>query len=53
MVAILPRCIVHRYAAMRQELSAMHGGQAAPCANLLLEYVLRLANPSFAVSRAD
>jgi len=53
MVAILPRRIVHRYAAMRQELNAMHGDQTAPCADLLLEHVLRLANPSFAVSRAD
>jgi hypothetical protein len=52
MVAILPWRIVHCYAPMRQELNAMHGGQAAPCADLLLEYVLRLANPSFVVSRA-
>ena len=52
MVAILPRRMVHRYAPMRRDLNALPIGETEPSVDLLREYVLRLANPAFAVDDA-
>ena len=52
MVAILPRRMVHRYAPMWRDLNALRIGDAEPGVDLLREYVLRLADPAFAVDGA-
>ena len=52
MVAILPRRIVHRYAPTWRALNALHIGDTEPGVDLLREYVLRLADPAFAVDGA-
>jgi hypothetical protein len=51
-VAILPRRIVHRYAPMWRDLNARRIDDTEPCVDLLREYVLRLADPAFAVDGA-
>jgi AraC family transcriptional activator of tynA and feaB len=52
MVAILPRRMVHRYAPMWRDLNAPRICDTEPGVDLLREYVLRLADPAFAVDDA-
>jgi AraC-like DNA-binding protein len=52
MVAVLPRRMVHRYAPMWRDLNTLHIGETEPCVDLIREYVLRLADPAFAVDGA-
>jgi AraC-like DNA-binding protein len=51
-VAILPRRMVHRYAPMWRDLSALRIGETEPSVDLLREYVVRLADPAYAVDGA-
>lgn len=52
MLAILPRRMVHRYAPAPRDLNALAIGETEPGVDLMREYVLRLANPAFAVKGA-
>jgi AraC-like DNA-binding protein len=52
MVANLPHRMVHRYAPMWRDLNALRIGEIEPGVDLLREYVLRLADPAFAVDSA-
>ena len=52
MVAILPRRMVHRYAPMWRDLNALCICDIEPGVDLLREYVLRVADPAFAVDGA-
>ena len=47
--AILPRRMVHRYAPVWRDLLALRIGNREPAVDLVREYLLRLADPAFAV----
>jgi hypothetical protein len=47
--AILPRRMVHRYAPVWRDLLALRIGNSEPAVDLVREYLLRLADPAFAV----
>jgi AraC family transcriptional activator of tynA and feaB len=53
MVAVLPRELIRRYAPLLTTCrSAVPIVETEPCADLLREYILRLANPAFEVSES-
>ncbi len=53
MVAVLPRELVQRYAPLlTNNRSAISIAEHEPCADLLREYIRRLANPQFEVSES-
>ena len=49
MAAIPPRRMVHRYAPVWRDLLALRIGNSEPAVDLVREYLLRLADPAFAV----